>query len=58
MNNLKNESIIEMKSIALYRTEMSMRSGSCAGGLDQRDVPISHMQKKIRECLCDKIIAA
>ena len=49
---------MEMKSIVLYRVEMNMGKRSCIRGLDQRDVRISHMEKEIRQCLCNKIIAA
>ena len=37
---------------------MNMGKGSCAGSLDQRNVPISHVKSKIKKCLYDKIITA
>ena len=47
-----------MKGIALYRMEMNVGSRSYARGLDQGNVPVSHVKGEIRECLCNKIIAA
>ena len=40
-----------MKSIVLHRIEMNVGKRSCVGGLDQGDVPISHMKEEIRKCL-------
>ena len=47
-----------MKGIALHRMEMNVGSRSCARGLDQGNVPVSHVKGEIREYMCNKIITA